>query len=561
MKRAVCFDPDPPVVHSRLREVPPTEREQQLQQQIAKLQQQLHQQKQQGACSAASSSSSGGQFTSCPATESALLDLLADGSLNAARVAHLLAAFPMAERSERDRRHLARQCWEHLLEGSVDESRDISGVVAKMHTLRAHRLYCPREVWKQQCRLDSVELLVQESFHCQRLVGQLLADMFRCLDADGQRAYGAGTKKSEELCKKLDRADLLLVALTLAQANVCLLSLRQQQILEVVHLARHGPCNVLQMHMDQQPRDVVAEGSVSLVNETHHGFPLLFQPLLECEPGWLERLAVLLEAGGNASTTYTVWNSSALHMLCYRKSSKAPRKEEEDRLVDATRLLLRHGAKSILNLTDRNEDAEETVHHRTALIQAASAGRLRVCRVLLEAGADASTVDSNNYSMLDYLFYLKHSYLNIHRGARAGYTCMQLYALVNEFRLQELLTDELKHDCRSCGRCRFLLATCASTNSSSDASESDSESSAASTLSQIAASSTARSLGEAQEETSKDAAAIDADGDLVMEDAPPLVRTNKSPLSLARANRVHPHAAAAAAAAAVDGLVGLGTAG
>lgn len=484
MKRASLHEPVLPVLASRFRQVPPTEREQQLQQQIEKLRQQLQEQKEQGPMASA------GQFTSCPATESALLDLLADDSVDAARVAHLVAAFPMADRKDRDRRQLARQCWEHLLEGSADGRRDIGVMVAKMNTLRMHRLYCPKDVWKQQSKLETVELLVEETFGCQRLVGQLLVEIYRCLDADAQGSHGPGTKKSDQLRKKLDCADLLLVALALAKSNVCLVTVRQQQVLEVVHLARHGPCNALKMLLDQQPR-VASEGSVSLVNEMHHGFPVLFQPLLACQLGWLDRLTVLLEAGANAGMTYATWNCSALHMLCYRKAATAPRRLSEEDLVNATRLLLTHGAKAVINLTDRSND--DSVHHRTALIQAASAGRLRLCRVLLEAGADASVSDSKECTMLDYLFYVKHSYLGIHRNACHNYTCMQLYALVNDFRLQELLTEELKHDCHSCGRCRFLLATCSSASDSSssaaDTSESETseeEEAAASTLSTIA---------------------------------------------------------------------------
>jgi len=82
--------------------------------------------------------------------------------------------------------------------------------------------------------------------------------------------------------------------------------------------------------------------------------------------------------------------------------------------------------------------------------------------------------------MLDYLFYLKHSNLRAHRRATAGYTCVQLYGMVNEFRLHALVTEELEQDCRSCGRCRFLLASCSrhddhseSTHSSSSSSKSE----------------------------------------------------------------------------------------
>ncbi len=78
--------------------------------------------------------------------------------------------------------------------------------------------------------------------------------------------------------------------------------------------------------------------------------------------------------------------------------------------------------------------------------------------------------------MLDYLFYLKHSNLGVHRRATAGYTCMQLYGLVNEFRLYALVTDELEQDCHNCGRCRFLLASCSSRHDQGTDSSSSSES-------------------------------------------------------------------------------------
>jgi len=151
--------------------------------------------------------------------------------------------------------------------------------------------------------------------------------------------------------------------------------------------------------------------------------------------------------------------------------------------VQALQLLLQHGAKAVLNLADKGHaDTDESSTstapvQRTALLQAASAGRFQACRILLAAGANADLVDSSGQSMLDYLFYLKHSSWSTHRRATVGYTCMQLYGLVNEFRLHALVSEELELDCRSCGRCRFLLASCASRNQdaiSSDGSESPS---------------------------------------------------------------------------------------
>ena len=78
--------------------------------------------------------------------------------------------------------------------------------------------------------------------------------------------------------------------------------------------------------------------------------------------------------------------------------------------------------------------------------------------------------------MLDYLFYLKHSNLRAHRRATARYTCMQLYGMVNEFGLHALVTEELEQDCRSCGRCRFLLASCSRNDEHSENTHSSSSS-------------------------------------------------------------------------------------
>jgi len=57
---------------------------------------------------------------------------------------------------------------------------------------------------------------------------------------------------------------------------------------------------------------------------------------------------------------------------------------------------------------------------------------------------------------------------------------MQLYGLVNEFRLHALVTDELLRDCRNCGRCRFLLASCSHGSEHDTDSSSSSESDASS---------------------------------------------------------------------------------
>ena len=82
-----------------------------------------------------------------------------------------------------------------------------------------------------------------------------------------------------------------------------------------------------------------------------------------------------------------------------------------------------------------------------------------MCLALLEAGAGADLVDSQGQSVIDILFYLKYSGSRVHREASAGYSCMDLYGMVNRFQLGGLLTDELREEAHQCGTCRYLLAS------------------------------------------------------------------------------------------------------
>jgi hypothetical protein len=222
----------------------------------------------------------------------------------------------------------------------------------------------------------------------------------------------------------------------------------------IVHFSRHGPPTRLKEELnslDEQRRLI-------LVNNHHNTFPILFQPLIEPECGWLGRLRVLLEAGARGDVVYEPWHCSVLHMLFYHKIGGERSRLSETSLLEAVQLLLKHGARRLLNLADTSR-ASHGVKQRTALMQAASDGRFQVCRLLLREGANPDAVDSHGQSFVDILFYLKHSNLRLHRDASAGYSCMDLYGLVNQFELGELLTDELRDDCKGCGTCRYLLAT------------------------------------------------------------------------------------------------------
>jgi ankyrin repeat protein len=421
------------------------------------------------------------------ATQSTLLELLSNPAVHPSSVHRFLVAFPLPEcMPPRQRLLLARQCWEHLLDNR-DPDR-MEHVYGKMELLRNIKLHCPTELFRQHCHLEQVQLLV-DAMGSQVKVGNFLCQLRRCLSVEGQHTFRHESRKVQQLQIKLETADLLMVVHTLGTGNVLSINAEQLQQLKLVHLARHGPVSELESVLRIPEARQQHEGSSAaaaadpllarkLVNASYQGFPILFQPLIECHKGWLERLEFLLRAGANAATVYEPWNSTALHMLFYQKLHKV----KEAHQVRAIHLLMQHGAKTVLNLMDKgsaNSDgmsASNTPTHRTTLLQAASAGRFQACRVLLTAGADADVVDSSNQSMLDYLFYQKHSNWNIHRRATADFTCMQLYGLVNEFRLHDLVSDELEQDCRSCGRCRFLLASCASVRDDDSHSSSSSES-------------------------------------------------------------------------------------
>jgi len=422
------------------------------------------------------------------ATQSTMLELLANPVLPPSSITRLLTAFPVPEDMPlRKRLLLAKQCWEHLLDDR-DTGR-MAHVYGKMELLRRIKLYCPTELFRQHCHLEQVQLLV-DAMGSQVNVGTFLVHLRRSLSVDGQHTFRHQSSKVQQLQSKLETADLLMVVHTLGTGNVFAINANQLQQLKLVHLTRHGPVDELKSMVRKLTAQQQQEGSSAaaaspqavcdLLDGLYQGFPLLFQPLIECHSGWLDCLTVLLRAGADATAVYEPWNCSAMHMLFYRKSAgSSSRRISEAAQVQALQLLLQHGAKAVLNLADKGSASSDEASsstaptQRTALLQAAAAGRFQACRALLTAGADADVVDSSNQSMLDYLFYLKHSSWRTHRRATAGYTCMQLYGLVAEFHLHALVSDELEQDCRSCGRCRFLLASCASRNQDTSSSSSE----------------------------------------------------------------------------------------
>lgn len=461
--------------------VPATVREQQLQDELSAVKRRLEQYE-----FAAANASSASARQAHKATQSAVLDFLADSNASAEQLQRLLASFPLVL-SKPARASFARQCWESLLDNITSEA-SMKACMAKMEVLRMHDLYCPSLVWQSQCKAESIHIQV-EALESQRLVGQLLAAIFNGMTGDAQQHFRYSSKFKWQLYRKLDVADGLLVAVTLDQAqhDIFSFTVKQRVFLTAVHLARHGPLHQLESILGQASSDPSLDegkpqlkGVAPFINVRHNGFPLLFQPLIEHHPGWLKRLQTLLQAGADASVIYGPWHCTALHMLFYKKTGRDRSRHLSDaNLLQATRLLLQHGANDCLDVQDTAGSG--SVHERTALIQAASGGRMEVCRVLLQEGANSDSVDSDGRSMLDYLFYLKHSDVERDQRASAGYTCMQLSGLVQEFGLQGLITDELAQDCQLCGRCRFLLAPlremgsddCNSEASSNDGSETD----------------------------------------------------------------------------------------
>jgi len=418
------------------------------------------------------------------AAQSTLLDLLANPAAAPASVSRFLAALPVVSTEMPPRQHLllAKQCWEHLL----DNTDGVKNTLGKMDFLRHIKLYCPTKLFRPYYRLEPVQLLV-DALGSQVQAGTFLCQLRQSLSADGQQAFRPDSRKAQQLRHKLQTADLLMVVHTLGSGNVFSIDTQQLQLIKLAHLARHGPVAELESLLLEARHEgssasaaaAVPRPTCHLVSSLYCGFPMLFQPLIDCRAGWLKRVSVLLRAGADATAVYPPWNCSALHMLFYRKSSKV----KETAQVRAVSLLLQHGVRAVIDLADTNIQTADGVGsrspptRRTALLQAASAGHFQACRTLLAAGARADVTDSCNQSMLDYLFYLKHSNLAAHRRATVGYTCMQLYGMVNDFWLHTLVTEELEQDCRSCGRCRFLLASCSvhSDQSTDQSSSSESE--------------------------------------------------------------------------------------
>jgi hypothetical protein len=376
------------------------------------------------------------------AAEAALIDFLSDPASMAAEIERLLVHFPVTSSS-------ARVFYETLLDDVKPST--LPSVIAKIRALQRHRIWCPREVWRKQRKLEALQLSVSELGEWG--TARLLVALYQATDAP--------RPSCDDLYSKLDRSDQLLLVHALNEYGLPLgLSPRLAKQIPLVHYARHGSTSELNEQIKWlQSRD--------LIQSEHNGFPMLFQPLIEMHPGWLDRLRLLLEAGARGDVIYVPWNCTALHMLCYTKTGRASAAQvSEELLVQAARLLVEHGARSVLNVADVSRTS--SVQHRTALMQAAAAGRFQVGQLLLELGADASIHDNQGNTVLDILFYLKHSDAGVHRQASAGYSCMDLYGLVNRFHLGELINDELREDCRSCGTCRYLLASVALYESDDD---------------------------------------------------------------------------------------------
>ena len=426
----------------------PTAREEQLQLEIATLRAQLQAQQSSTARDPLP------RWLSRSAAEAALIDFLADTRAPADDVERCLQAFPVGALASSSA-SFHRACYETLLD-DVSSAAVLATLLSKLEVLRRFHLPCPADVWRQQRKLECMELVCATLG--QEGLGRLLAGLVRCL------APGTAAASTADLYTKLDGADMLLVARVMAVEGALTLSARRQTLIAVVHYARHGPLEQLTQELSALP----AADKDSLVNSSHHGFPLLFQPLIGARPsGWLDRLRVLLLAGARADMSiYAPWNCSALHMLVYRtegaaagdRRSAAAVVREESLLVDAIRLLLHHGGRLVINLEDSGGRAA-AVKQRTALVQAASGGHFRVCEQLLAAGAAVDQPDSAGQNALELLFYLKHSHLPAHRSASAAYSCMDLYALVNRHGLAAMLSDEMREDCKQCRTCRYLLAS------------------------------------------------------------------------------------------------------
>ena len=304
-----------------------------------------------------------------------------------------------------------------------------------MMVLYRHGVICPLSVFRGQCTIDSIEAMLSMGIK-EREVGIFLVQLFRCMDETARQKFDRA-----RLYRSLDGAEILGTLNVLACERVVEATNEQHALIRVVELARHGSAKQLAEFLSIQLGK--KESNSTIVRSAYHRVPLLFQPLIDCENDWVQRLRLLIDSGADATHLYKTWNCTALHMLLYEKEVEVGGAD----LIQATRLLVKAG----VDLTVRDSTG------RTSLIQAAASGLYQVCKMLLEEQADASVQDDNGNTGIDYLFYLKHSVSSKSKRLSKGYSCRDFVNLVSEYNLSLLLSDELIEDSRGCPKCRLLI--------------------------------------------------------------------------------------------------------
>ena len=436
--------------------------------------------------------------------KNALIELLSDPAASSQTLTRFMQAFHL---SDSQKSEIARGAWETLLDELAPDT--VTHILSRMHGLRHHAIHCPGAVFRNYVQMEWIELLCDVLDQSQIRVSEVLLTMYAGMTSHSHQHFAA-SRAPGALQDRLIRRDMLLLAASLAvdsgfkaaaianeeaksvdvsdsgsmiSSMLGRISGDRPHVWRIAHFARHGSLQELCAALSNVDN---APSRSAIVNSTIDGCPMLFQPLLECLPGWTDRLRVLVDAGADAGVVYQPWNCSALHMLCYRKpgtgmtaltrvdrdsphSGSGKTHLHEHHLVRAAEHLLQHGAAQAIDRADRHDEAATLAQRpsrtpalpskRTALIQAASDGRLQLCRTLLRAGAQCRYVDSHQNSCLDYLFYLKHSDRAIHRRASAEYSCIDIFGLVMEFDLHKhLWSAELGQSCSMCRACRWLFA-------------------------------------------------------------------------------------------------------
>lgn len=300
-----------------------------------------------------------------------------------------------------------------LIDSVLDNGLNLT--IEKMNVLRKMKIYCPLEVFFKFCSCEN-SMILQENGISDEQVGLLISNAYNCLkdSSDVELKHFTEFEEQEELG----------ILVVLMNHNI----IQQSDTIRFVKSCRDGNATELIGLLENK----------SIAGTIFHDIPLIFQPLIECKGDWVERMEVLLDHGLSVNELYYEWNSTLLVMALY---------EKEDTVLDET--LLCQFTQLVIS---RGIDIEiKDSAGKTVLLQASSMGRLEVCKMLIDAGANTS---DKQQSIVELLFNVKHSDRQVDTILTNNFECQHIWKLAIDNGMDvpfDVLDDLL--DCDECKCC------------------------------------------------------------------------------------------------------------